>query len=316
LGKTGMKVSEVGLGAWQVGGPVDGLFGDRGRIAHGWGPVDDAASVRMIRKCGELGINFIDTAAGYGAGHSEEVVGEVLREGREDWILETKGGEWFDEELANRRSFSYGRLIAQIDESLSRLKTDYVDVYLLHGPSADDVADGGCLKALDQIRSSGKARATGVSLGSPELGLELLAHDVVDVLQVAMSVTDVRMAEKLLPEAEAKGVGVVVRGVMGSGYYTGDIDESTEFDNADRRIWQKGAERGKQISDSFRFLEADGRTLTQSLIRYPLHFPAVSTVIVGSKREDHMASNAATSDAPALTEEELAEVARAREGLQ
>ena len=91
LGKTGLEVSEVGLGAWQVGGPVHGLFGDRGRIAHGWGPVNDADSVEMIRGCAELGMNFIDTAAGYGAGHSEEVVGEAIFGNRSKWIVETKG---------------------------------------------------------------------------------------------------------------------------------------------------------------------------------------------------------------------------------
>lgn len=310
-----MKVSEVGLGAWQIGGPVNGLFEGRGRIAHGWGPVDDAESVRLIRRCGELGINFIDTAAGYGAGHSEEVVGEALQGEREDWVVETKGGEWFDENLASHHDFSFDRLTRQIDESLERLRTDYVDVYLLHGPSEEDVDRGDCLKALDRIRSAGKARATGVSLGSPELGLKLLRHDVVDVLQVAMNVTDVRMADELLPEAQARGVGVVVRGVMGSGYYTGDIDGATEFSEEDRRSWQKGADRGKQIAEAFGFLQVDNRTLTQSYIQYPLHFPGVSTVIVGSKRIEHMEANAGASDAPALTEADLARIAETRKEL-
>ena len=261
------------------------------------------------------GINFIDTAAGYGAGHSEEVVGKAIRNDREAWVVETKGGEWFDEDEANHHDFSYARLVKQIDESLSRLQTDYVDVYLLHGPSAEDVADGGCLRALEDIRASGKARATGVSLGSPELGLELLKHEIVHVLQVAMSVTDVRMAGALLPRADEAGVGIVVRGVMGSGYYSGEIGPGTEFSKEDRRSWQSGAERGQRVKEAFGFLENEGRTFTQSLVQYPLHFAGVSTVIVGSKRIDHMESNAGASAAPRLNAEDLARVADVRANL-
>ena len=101
LGSSGVKVSQIGLGAWQIGGPLRAYFDQLGWIAHGWGAVDDEASVRLIHACGEWGINFIDTAAGYGAGHSEEVVGRALQGQRDRWVVETKGGEGFTEEGVN-----------------------------------------------------------------------------------------------------------------------------------------------------------------------------------------------------------------------
>ncbi len=121
LGQTGVEISEIGFGAWQVGGPLKAYFDSLGWISHGWGDVDDVDAVRLIHNCGDSGINFIDTAAGYGAGHSEEVVGRAIRGRRDSWIVETKGGESFTEEGINCRDFSKARLLRQIDESLRRL---------------------------------------------------------------------------------------------------------------------------------------------------------------------------------------------------
>jgi aryl-alcohol dehydrogenase-like predicted oxidoreductase len=312
LGQTGIEVSEVGLGAWQIGRPVNGYFEEIGRVAHGWGPVDDVESLRLIRKCGEWGINFVDTAACYGAGHSEEMVGKAISEKRESWVVETKGGEWFDDELVNHKDFSYERLIQQVDESLARLKTDYIDVYLLHGPSQEDVQGGECLKALDKIRTTGKARVTGASIGSPSLGLSLLQHDVVDVLQVPINVVNAKMTDRLLDEAKARGVGIVVRNVMGSGLYTGEFDSESVFSDKDRRSWCGSVNQGLQIAEAFRFLETEGRTLTQSYIRYPLQLPGVSTVIVGSKRVEHMEDNAGAVAASDITPDEMEKITNTR----
>ncbi|MBT4818896.1 MAG: hypothetical protein HON70_24520, partial [Lentisphaerae bacterium] len=91
LGSSGIEVSEIGFGAWQVGGELRAYFDKLGWISHGWGDVRDEDAIELIRSCGELGINFIDTAAGYGAGHSEEVVGRAVQEHRADWVIETKG---------------------------------------------------------------------------------------------------------------------------------------------------------------------------------------------------------------------------------
>ena len=111
LGTSDVVVSEVGLGAWQVGGALKAYFKQLGWISHGWGDADDAESVRLIQECGDLGVNFIDTAAGYGAGHSEEVVGRAIKGRRADWVIETKGGEGFTGDGINVKDFSSDQLM-------------------------------------------------------------------------------------------------------------------------------------------------------------------------------------------------------------
>jgi aryl-alcohol dehydrogenase-like predicted oxidoreductase len=317
LGKSGIKVSEVGLGAWQVGGPLKAHFESLGWISHGWGEVDDASSVEMIKTCGDLGINFIDTAAGYGAGHSEAVVGKAIHGQRDRWVVETKGGEGFAEDGENWKDFSYARLMTQVDDSLRRLDSDYVDVYLLHGPSNENITDGGCLRALEEIKAAGKARLVGVSLGPVQMGLDLIKKGMVDVYQVPLSLTSIGMSEELIPAAAEAGVGIVARGALGSGFYAGQVSDKTDFKNDDRRSWQSADSKRSSAAtaDAFRFLETQDRSLAQSCLKYVLSFEGVSTVIPGSKSLGHMRENVAASDAPDLTREELDHVAEVRAGL-
>jgi myo-inositol catabolism protein IolS len=317
LGNSGISVSEIGIGAWQVGGPLKAHFESLGWISHGWGEVDDAASVEMIRACGEMGINFIDTAAGYGAGHSEEVVGNAIRGQRDSWVVETKGGEGFTEDGQNWKDFSHARLMAQVDDSLRRLDTDYVDVYLLHGPSDADIDDGGCLRALEEIKRAGKARLAGISLGPASMGVALLDRKLIDVYQVPLSLTNTGMTDQLIPAAAEAGVGIVARGAFGSGFYAGKVSDQTDFNEDDRRSWQSAdAKRSSAAAaEAFRFLEIPGRSLSQACLKFPLSVAGVSTVIPGSKSLEHMKENAAASDAPDLTDEELARVAEVRADL-
>lgn len=310
VGKSGVEVSEIGLGGWQVGGPLRAYFEGLGWISHGWGDVDGDAAVRLIHTCGELGINFIDTAAGYGAGHSEEIVGRAIGGQRDAWVVETKGGESFTEEGTNLKDFSRERLLHQIEESLRRLGTDYVDVYLLHNPSETDVERGECLEALTQIKQSGKARLVGVSLGTNEMGLQLLSSGIVDVYQVVLSLMDATAAD-ILPAAMEAGVGVVARCAFGSGFLAGNVDETTAFADNDRRSWQADDSKRSTAATAraFGFLEVPGRTLAQACLQYPLSFEGVSTVIPGSKSVAHMTENAAAPEAPPLSSDELARIA-------
>ncbi|MBT3374727.1 MAG: aldo/keto reductase [Lentisphaerae bacterium] len=317
LGSSGIEVSEIGFGAWQVGGELRAYFDKLGWISHGWGDVRDEDAIELIRSCGELGINFIDTAAGYGAGHSEEVVGRAVQEHRADWVIETKGGEGFHEDGVNYRDFSRDHLLTQIERSLTRLATDHVDVYLLHGPSQEDIERGECLDALARIKASGKARLVGVSLGPSDMGIDLIRRGLVDVFQVVLSLTDAHMAEELLPAAASAGVGIVARCAFGAGFLAGGIDETTPFAENDRRSWQTEASKRARAdaARAFDFLTIEDRTPAQSCLKYPLSFAGVSTVIPGSKSVAHMRENAATTESPDLTAAEFQGVVEARRKL-
>lgn len=311
LGRTGLDVSAVSLGAWEIGGAVTLTFDGLGTIPHGWGATDDAASLDLIARSRDAGVNLIDTAPIYGDGHSEEVIGQALADCRDEWIVCTKGGHGATDGKA-WSDFSRERLLWQIDESLRRLRMDHVDVYLLHGPSADDIARGECLEAMEQMRAQGKVRFTGVSIGANEMGVELMRRGAVDVLQQAISVVSPQAREALLPAAVEHNVGIVARGVFGQGFLPGTLAPDAAFADDDRRSWQK-AEAKQSLAaraEALRPLTGPDRSLAQLCIQYVLQLSGVSTVIAGTSKWAHMAENIAAVDCPPLTQEELALIAR------
>jgi len=302
LGKTGLRVSAVGLGAWEIGGAVNLTFEGLGTIAHGYGSADDRQAVALVHRCEELGINFVDTAPIYGNGHSEELVGRALAGRRERWVLCTKGGHgatggqaWTD--------FSEPRILSQMEESLWRLRTDHVDLYLLHGPRPVDVAHGDCLAALQKIKEQGKARFVGASLGGNQLGVELCHRRLVDALQQSISLTGPSAISELLPAAREANVGVIARGVFAAGFLTGAVRADTEFAQDDRRSWMNPNYKQELSGQAQRLapLVTTSRSLAQLCIRFVLDQVGVGTVICGSKTLAHMEENARAADLPALS---------------
>jgi len=310
LGRTGLDVSAVSLGAWEIGGAVTFTFDGLGTIPHGWGAREDAESIDLVARCRDAGVNLIDTAPMYGGGHSEEVIGRALADCRDDWVVCTKGGEGATDGIA-WKDFSRERLLWQIDESLRRLRMDHVDVYLLHGPSAEDIARGECLEAMEEIRGTGKARFVGVSIGPNEMGIELIERGVVDVLQQAISILNPSAAQGLLPTAVEHNVGIVARGVFSAGFLTGAVTADTPFAADDRRSWQSDdSKRATTLkAEALKSLTGPERSPAQLAIQYVLGLPGVSTVITGTGSWAHMAENIATVDCPPLSEADLAHIA-------
>ena len=310
LGRTGLSVSAVSLGAWEIGGAVELAFPKLGRISHGWGKTDDAESLALIGRCREAGVNFIDTAPIYGDGHSEEVIGRALQNCRDEWVVCAKGGHGATNGVA-WSDFSRSRLLSQLDESLTRLRMDSVDVYLLHGPSPEDIQRGECLEALAEVRRLGKARFVGVSIGPNEMGVELIRRGVVDVLQQAINTTDGGAAATLLSSAVEGNVGIVARGVFGAGFLTGRVRADTAFSPDDRRSWQGMEHKRAMAAKAEALLPFTGptRSLAQLAVQYVLQLKGVSTIIAGSSNWSHMQENIAALACPALTQEELDRIA-------
>lgn len=276
LGRTGISVSEIGFGAWGIGGATPG--------STSYGPTDDRESLRALGRALDLGITFFDTAAVYGYGRSEELIAEAVAGRRSGVVIATKAGLV---EFGKAPDFTPRELDRSLERSLTRLRTDYVDLFQLHNPPANVLADpDAALESVGKARRAGKIRAFGVSVRSPEDGLVAIARARPDAIQVNFNLLDQRILDSGLAEAaHAAGVAIIARTPLCFGFLTGRIDESTVFRPDDHRSrwprsqirhWAEGARRMMST-----MAEPANQTPTQYALRYCLSHPAVASTIPG-----------------------------------
>ena len=293
LGRTRIEVSEIGFGAWAIGGDA-------------WGPVEDEASLAAMRHALEVGVTFIDTADVYGDGHSEELVAQVIRGRRDDVIVATKGGLMGHHRDPNGPPV-YDRVEKvreALDNSLRRLGTDYVDVYFDHLWWDVHEETEAFIAALAQLKAEGKARAVGVSTNDLAYIEHFADGGGLDVVQLEYSILNRDAERDLLPYLHERGVGVVVRGPLQKGLLTGKFTPGTTFPDGDIRAdWpsQDWYKDDLQRIESLRELEREGQTMGQLALRFVLDHPAVSTAIPGGKSPEQVAANAAASVRPLLS---------------
>jgi aryl-alcohol dehydrogenase-like predicted oxidoreductase len=319
LGRTGLSVSEIGLGCWELGGSY--RLRDRSSANEdpaGYTDVAEAEAVATIHWGLDHGLNFIDTAPIYGNGESERRVARALRDRPEraagKVTVETKLGV-YAEEGRYRRVFTREVVLREFRLSQERLQTDVIDVDLLHSPTRAEFGDGESLRALLELKEAGKVRWIGISSSYDVLHTkELIETGQLDVLQIPLSLMRPEWQD-VLPLCRKHNVGVVVREPLFNGYLTGRLTEDTQFAPDDQRsVW--GRERhldNVRRSRLFDFLASDARTPAQSALKWILSFPEVSTVIAGSSNRTELAENLAVSDQPDLTAEERARAARVHE---
>jgi aryl-alcohol dehydrogenase-like predicted oxidoreductase len=310
LGRTGLRVSEVGFGAWAIGGPAK--LGD---LEIGWGEVDDAMSLRAIDAAYDAGVTLFDTADAYGAGHSETLLGKALGPKRDRVVIATKvgnrtvDGRWV-------KDFSPAWIRQGLDASLARLGMEYVDLYQLH--SASDTAEyrDEVFEALETLKTQGKIRSYGVSVGPVAHGPWVIRHTRADTIQVVYNMLAREPEDELLSLAQAEGVGIIARVPLASGFLTGKFAADVTFPANDHRARTYPPEKVRQVAGQVARLgfltEGRRRTLAQAALQYCLSHPAVSTVIPGAKTPEQARANAAASDGVLLTADE---VARARVAL-
>lgn len=221
LGKTELKVSQATIGTWAIGGA-------------GWGDVNKKESMEAIETMIERGVNLIDTAPFYGLGESEKIVGEVIRDKREDIVLLTKAGTGWDEKGVPFKRSDYKSIIKDCEESLQRLKTDYIDLYLIHWP--DEVTPiEEMMDAMNKLKQDGKIRFIGASNFSKEEVLESEKYVSFDVLQHPYSMVAQDFRE-LLTWAHKNNIGTMSYGSLGAGILTGSIREMPKFSEDDMRL--------------------------------------------------------------------------------
>ena len=226
FGRTGLQVSVVGFGCWP-------MAGDR------YGAIEDDEAIRAIHRALDRGVNCVDTAPAYGAGHSEEVVARALEKRRRDVILVTKCGVKVPPpgQLGPLRDASRANILREVDASLKRLRTDWVDVLLVHWPDAATPFEE-TMRGLDEVVASGRARFVGVSNFTGAMLAECLRTRRVDVSQVGYHMLDRRQEQETFPLCLREGIGVMGYGSLGHGLLTGAFTAATAFDPA--RDWRAG----------------------------------------------------------------------------
>ncbi len=301
LGRTGLRVGEVGFGAWAIGGNEHG---------NSYGPTDDATSATAVRGAVDGGCTFFDTADVYGWGHSEEVLGGALQDRRQDVQIATKvGGDFYHGGV--RMNFSPGYLAFALDRTLARLRTDHVDLYQLHNPPLSLMGNPEAYEALDGLQAENKIRHYGVSVHEPLEAVLAIQTGKPTVLQVPFSIYRQEWIDEVFPMAERYKVGIIAREPLANGFLTGKYGEDATFPHGDiRHQWPPQMVRGQvRAAKALKELLArPDRTLAQAALKFVLAFPEVSVAIPGAKTPAQVEENLAASDAPDLTQKEIAAV--------
>lgn len=289
LGRTGLKVSEIGFGTWGIGGT------SKGSIAYG--PTDDKESKTALRLAFEFGVTFYDTSDLYGYGHSERLLGAVFRKRRRRVVVASKVGFL---RQSGEQDFSPQHIRRSVEGSLRRLQTDYLDVYQLHDPPIDRLdRDERIVRTMEELKTEGKIRAVGISVRSPDDGVVAIRRWRFECLQVNFNMVDQRaVSNGLLDLCQAEGVGVICRTPLCLGFLTGQYTERTVFDTQDhRRAWPE-EQIGVWANAHRSFapvLRTTGQTPAQLALRFCLSYPAVSTAIPGMLTVSQVEDNVVAS---------------------
>ena len=286
LGGTGMEITRVGFGAWAIGG---------GGWEFGWGPQQDEESVEAIHQALELGINWIDTAAAYGFGHSEEVVGRALAGVSAKPYVFTKCSLVDDGTRHVKNVLKRDSVLREAEASLRRLGVDAIDLYQIHWPNPEaDIEEG--WSALAELKEQGLVRHIGVSNFSVSQLRRIQRIAPVETIQPQYSLISRGVEGQLLPYAEREGIGVIVYSPMGSGLLTGGITRERLAAMPDDD-WRKSATAftEPQLSDNLALAarlkavaERHGTSPGAVAVAWTLRNPAVDGAITGFRRPDQL----------------------------
>jgi len=304
FGKTDWSVSEIGFGAWAIGGS--------------WGPQDDGDSLGALHAALDCGVNFIDTAAGYGNGHSERLIGQVLKERTGETIrVATKipltgRGSWPPspwDRHEDRYPVKYLR--ENLEERLTMLDLECVDIMQLHTWTRAWNRDPRPLEFLQKMKAEGKIRAVGVSTPEHDQNcvIDLMREGLVDTVQVIYNIFEQEPAAELLPVAQETGTAIIVRVAFDEGALTGKYAEGHTFPEGDfRRAYFAGdrlartVKRVEKIRADLAALPEHDWELPETALKFALDHEAVSTVIPGIRTTTQAQRNCAVSELPPLSE--------------
>jgi aryl-alcohol dehydrogenase-like predicted oxidoreductase len=319
LGRTGIKVSAVGLGCSQIRGTLPP--GEKG-----WTGLTDEEAISCIRHAPTVGVNLIDTAEVYAYGHSEDIIGRAMEGHRHEYVVATKvtplpgaaNDPFYSTDLND--TAVYRRIVQGCEDSLRRLRTDYIDVYQLHADPPDETI-ATVMEAMTRLKKEGKIRAIGSSTGNVNVIRKLIEAGELGMVQTGYSLLH-RDGANVLNLAIAENLGVLLRNPIASGALSGKYFHTTpRLDPADKRNdWftsESAADAFRKLSE-LRFLTEDGRrTMVQAALRFDLDTPGVTAPIPGVKNRRQLEENAGAAEVPPLTcEERRRAIAIANEAMR
>jgi aryl-alcohol dehydrogenase-like predicted oxidoreductase len=304
LGRTGFQISETGYGAWGIGGTE-------------WLGGDDQQSLEALRHAIELGLNFIDTALAYGGGHSEQLVGKVVRETKHKLFVASKVPP--KNQLWPARPgipfsdvFPYDYIMTSTERSLKNLGLDTIDVQQLHVWNPEWIHRDDWKRAFEDIKRSGKAQAVGISINDhqPDSAIEIINSGLIDTVQVIYNIFDQTPEKNLFPLAMERDIGVIARVPLDEGGLTGKIDAYTQFEPGDFRAGYFKGDRKKQVAERVAAIQQDlairDGALPEVALRFCLSHPAVTSVIPGMRSRANVAFNCSIPGKGPLPEKVLA----------
>ena len=305
LGRTGRGVSVIGQGCWQFGGD--------------WGEVSDEAALGVLHTAAEAGVTFFDTADVYGDGHSEQLVGQFLREcGDPAIMVATKLGRRADPFVAE--TYTRENLRAWTDRSRRNLGRDTIDLTQLHCPPTPVYSDDRVFDALDEMVADGWISGYGVSVETVDEAMTALQRPGVASIQIIVNIFRRKPLEQVLPAAQAAGVGIIARVPLASGLLSGKFTAQTSFAPEDHRTYNRHGESfdqgetfsgvpyevGVDAAQAVTRLAPEGVSPAQFALRWLIDQPGISTVIPGASRAEQARANAAAADVAPLTADQLA----------
>lgn len=290
FGNTELTVSEIGFGAWAIGGGAM-----VGNTAIGWGDADDAVSVKAIHAALDAGINFFDTADIYGLGHSEKMIGTEIGN-RSDVLIATKVGN-----VARNEQFTvdYTKdyIRSACEASLTRLKREVIDYYQLHTARLTHLQNGECIEAMQQLQQQGKIRYWGLSLNTFEPYADadyLISNNLGNGFQLVLNIIN-QKALPLMKTASAKGYGIIARMPLQFGLLTGKFDEQVNFtanDHRKNRLTKEVIDAALQATEPvWQLCSKYNCSKTQLALSYILSYAEVSTIIPGIRTPEQVQLN-------------------------
>ncbi|MDH3277886.1 MAG: aldo/keto reductase [Nitrosopumilus sp.] len=308
LGKSGIKVSEIGFGAWTIG-------------LDWWGKkIEDDEAKRMLKKAYDVGINFFETADMYGKGKSEKLIGEVFKGMREEVVISSKYGYDF----ANVEQIGHTELPQHFDKkfteraldaSLERLQTKYIDSFGMHNPKIDQIRNDETFETFDELIHEGKMKTSQVALGPAigwtQEGLEAMERDNVSSIQTVYNILEQTPGNELINKASEKNVGILVRVPDASGILTGKVKAETVIPSNDHRKDRKlqwRQEALKKVEQLRPIAERNGLTITEFAIKFILSKESISSVLPTVVSEEEVESFAIISDGNYIKSSDMKEI--------